>query len=576
MTKHDSPPPPNDAPPPRDEPRQPPRRRRRLGRALAWSAGVLLLVVVLLAGALAAAVMTERGTRLAWQAAVAVLGGRLSGTLEGGSLAEGVRISKLAWVAPGGKGTEVRIDHVEGRWALTRAPLRFTLDYLRAGTIDVTVAPSPSETTPATLPENLDLPLQLTLRELRFDTLRIHEAGSTTELTKLLAHGQSDRRHHALTLERLDTPFGALSADVRLDGARPFAIAGTAGYSGKVSNEQVDAHATLSGSLEALVLDLDASGMKLAGRAHVEAAPFGAVPLTRATLAFDHVNPRALAPGAPQADLAVRAALAPAGELAARDDSVSGRALAALAASSAAAPASQVAAAAASAASSATAASRSRLAAASPASAASAGSGAAVAAASSASVARHGAAAGKPPLVVAGTLSVVNAAPGTLAEGKIPLVDIHASLRLDAHTQRIDDFVMRLLREGSVTGGGALAASRGRFDLKLANLDPTLFSSAVRPMRLGGPVTVTLDGGSQRATVELSDPKLALGLSADLTTDANATTIQRARVSAGKGRVDLSGVLKHDKNSSYELKANLVDFNPLAFSTLNPGGSAAP
>ncbi|NIF93652.1 hypothetical protein, partial [Burkholderia sp. Cy-637] len=55
--------------------------------------------------------------------------------------------------------------------------------------------------------------------------------------------GQSDRRHHALTLERLDTPFGALTADVRLDGARPFAIAGTAGYSGKVSNEQVDAHA---------------------------------------------------------------------------------------------------------------------------------------------------------------------------------------------------------------------------------------------------------------------------------------------------------------------------------------------
>ncbi|MEX3582537.1 MAG: translocation/assembly module TamB domain-containing protein [Burkholderia sp.] len=563
MTKHDSPPPLNDAPPPHDEPRPPqPRRRCRLGRALAWSAGVLLLVVVLMAGALAAAVMTERGTRLAWQAAVAVLGGRLAGTLEGGSLAEGVRISKLAWVTPGGKGTEVRIDHVEGSWALTRAPLRFTLDYLRAGTIDVTVAPSPPDTTPTTLPENLDLPPQLKLRELRFDTLRIHEVGSTTELTKLLAHGRSDGCHHALTLERLDTPFGALTADVRLDGARPFTIAGTAGYSGEVSNEQVDAHATLSGSLEALVLDLDASGMKLAGRAHVEAAPFGAVPLTRATLAFDHVNPRARASGAPQADLAVRAALAPAGELAAEDNSVSALTAPAGAAFSA---------------SSATAASGSQLAAAPSVSAATAGSAAAVASASSPLVAQHGtAAAGKPPLVVAGTLSVVNAAPGTLAEGKIPLVDIHARLRLDAHTQRIDDFVMRMLREGSVTGGGALAASRGRFDLKLANLDPTLFSNMVRPMRLGGPVAVTLDGGSQRATVDLSDPKLALGLSADVTTDANATTIQRTRVSEGKGRVDLSGVFKHDKNSSYELKANLVDLNPLAFSTLNPSSSAAP
>ncbi|MEX3605786.1 MAG: translocation/assembly module TamB domain-containing protein [Burkholderia sp.] len=521
MTKHDSP------PPPHDEPRPPPRRRCRLGRALAWSIGVLLLVVVLLAGTLAAAVMTERGTRLAWKAAVAVLGGRLAGTLEdGSSLAEGVRISKLAWLTPGGKSIEVQINHVEGRWALTRAPLRFTLDYLRAGTIDVTVTPPP-DTTPTKLPQNLHLPLQVTLRELRFDTLCIHETDSTTELTKLLAHGQSDGRHHALTLEQLDTPFGALTADVRLDGARPFAIAGTAGYSGKVSNEQVDAHATLSGSLKALVLDLNASGMKLAvGHAHVEAAPFGAVRLTRATLAFDHVNPRALAPGVPQADLAVRAALAaPAG-----------------------------------AASPATAVLGSRLAAASPTSAATTGSAAA---------------AGKPPLVVAGTLSVVNAAPGPLAEGKIPLVDIHARLRLDAHTQCIDDFVMRVLREGSVTGGGALAASRGRFDLKLANLDPTLFSNAVRPMRLGGLVAGTLDGGSQRATVNLSDPKLTLGLSADVTTDANATTIQRARVSAGKGRFDLSGVLKHDKNSSYELKANLVDFNPLAFSTLNSSSSTA-
>ncbi|GAB7538928.1 translocation/assembly module TamB domain-containing protein [Burkholderia sp. 3C] len=576
MTKDDSTVPPAGATPggpPPGEPPQPPsteppasnRRRGRLGRALAWTAGVLVLLVVLLVGALAAAVLTERGTRLAWNTAVSVLGGRLAGTLEGGSLAHGVRIDRLAWLSPGGTGTDVRIDRVEARWALTRAPLRFTLDYLRAGTIDVSVVPSPPSTTPTVLPQNLNLPLQLVLREVRFDTLRIHQAGSTTELSHFLLHGDSDGRHHTLAVERLDTPFGAVSANARLDGQRPFAIEGAATYSGKVSKEQVDAHATLSGSLEALGVDLDASGMKLAGRAHLEAAPFGAVPLTRATLAFDHVNPRVLVPTAPEADLSIHADLAPAGEAADANDSVSAKALAAIMASEASG------ASAASAGASATVAG----------SAASAGkvqvqSQAAAKPASGASGPQAAATANSHALVVVGKLAIVNAKPGTLAEGKLPLVDIHANLHLDAHAQRIDDFALRLLRNGSVTGGGALASPRGRFDLNVADLDPTLFSTAVRPMRLGGPVAVTLDNGSQRATVDLKDPKLALGLSADVTTDANATTIKRARVSAGKGRVDLSGVLKHDKTSSYDLKAALVDFNPLAFSTLTPAAKSAP
>ncbi|MEK6347220.1 MAG: translocation/assembly module TamB domain-containing protein, partial [Burkholderia sp.] len=559
-------PPPGEPPqPPSTEPPVPKRRRGRLGRALAWTAGVLVLLVVLLAGALAAAVLTERGTKLAWNTAVAVLGGRLAGTLEGGSLAHGVRIDKLAWLSPAGTGTDVRIDRVDARWALTRAPLRFTLDYLRAGTIDVSVVPSPSSSSPTVLPQNLNLPLQLVLREVRFDTLRIHEAGATTELSHFLLHGDSDGRHHTLAVERLDTPFGAVTANARLDGQRPFAIDGAATYSGKLSKEQVDAHATLSGSLEALGVDLDASGMKLAGRAHIEAAPFGAVPLTRATLAFDHVNPRVLAPTAPEADLSIRADLAPAGEATGADDSVSAKALAAIMASGASGGS------AASAASGTT-------------SAAAAGSAVsapqtqtrAAATASGASAAHAAAAANSRALVVVGKLAVVNAKPGTLAEGKLPLVDIHANLHLDAHAQRIDDFAMRLLRNGSVTGGGALASPRGRFDLNVADLDPTLFSTAVRPMRLGGPVAVTLESGSQRATVDLKDTKLALGLSADVTTDATATTIKRARVSAGKGRVDLSGVLKHDKTSSYDFKAALVDFNPLAFSTLTPAARSAP
>ncbi|MEC4601324.1 hypothetical protein VPD39_30745, partial [Burkholderia vietnamiensis] len=238
-----------------------------------------------------------------------VLGGRLAGTLEGGSLATGVRLRDFAWTSPAGAGTEVRIDRLDGRWALTRAPWRLSIAYLRAGTVDVRIVPGPSK--PATTPQDLRMPLQLRIDDLRVDHLAIHEGASTTQLDHLALNGRSDGRHHELALDGIDTPYGALTARAKLDGVKPFALTGTATYAGKLSDEPVNASANVSGSLEALVADVSASGMKLNGRAHVEAAAFGAVPLTRASLAFDHVNPQAFAPGAPAADLALRAELAP-------------------------------------------------------------------------------------------------------------------------------------------------------------------------------------------------------------------------------------------------------------------------
>ncbi|RQS06988.1 hypothetical protein DIE07_22525 [Burkholderia sp. Bp9002] len=490
MTKdtHDTPPP-HDPDSPERAPDGAP-RRPRLVRGAAWTLAGAVLLVVLAAGLVLAAITTERGTRLAWEAAVRVLGGRLAGTLEGGALATGVRVKSFAWTSPDGAGTEVRIDRLDGRWSLTRAPLRMTIAYLRAGTIDVRIAPGPS--TPTEMPQDLRLPLQLRIDDLRFDRLAIHEGGSTTQLDHLALNGRSDGRHHDLVLEHVDTPFGALSARAKLDGMRPFALTGDATYAGKLAEEPVDARARVSGSLDALVADVDASGLKLNGRAHVEAAPFGAVPLTRASLAFDHVNPQALAPGAPAADLAVRAELAPA-------------------------PADP----------------------------------------------EH-----PHVFAVTGPVSIVNAKPGTLGDQLLPVVDAKAMVRLDAHAQRIDGLALKLIRDGSVTGGGALAGGKGRFDLKVANLDLNAFVAALRPMRLGGPVGVTLASGAQTVEFDLADPKLALGARAKVALTPQQTVVTDARVTAAKGRIDLTGVFRHDAHSSYDAKATLANFDPLLLAAL--------
>ncbi|KVT26848.1 translocation/assembly module TamB domain-containing protein [Burkholderia ubonensis] len=497
MTKdaHDTPPP-HDPDSPERAPEDAP-RRSRLVRGVAWTLAGVVLLVVLVAGLALAAVTTERGTRLAWQTAVHVLGGRLAGTLEGGALATGVRLRAFAWTSPDGTGTEVRIDRLDGRWALTRAPLRLTIDALRAGTIDVRIVPGPP--TPTVMPQDLRLPLQLRIVDLRFDRLAIHEGGSTTQLDHLALSGRSDGRHHELALERLDTEYGALSARAKLDGVRPFVLTGDATYAGKLADEPVDARVRVSGSLEALVADVDASGLKLNGRAHVEAAPFGAVPLTRASLAFDHVNPQALAPGAPAADLAVRAELAPASA-----DPAHPRAFA-----------------------------------------------------------------------VTGPVSIVNAKPGTLGDHLLPVVDAHASVRLDAHAQRIDGLALKLIRDGSVTGGGALALGKGRFDLKVANLDLNAFVAELRPMRLGGPVGVTLASGVQTVEFDLNDPKLALGARAKVALTPQQTVLTDARVTAAKGRIDLSGVFRHDAHSSYDAKATLADFDPLLLAAMRAPPAAA-
>ncbi|MFM0286103.1 translocation/assembly module TamB domain-containing protein [Paraburkholderia megapolitana] len=509
-------------PPPSGRP-----RGRRLWKVLAWAVGVLALLAALAVGLVYGALATERGTGYVWRAAVKLLGGQLSGTLDGGALATGVRLRHVEW--RGADGTDIKVDSVAGKWALTRAPWRYSIDYLHIGTIDARLVPSTSSSSePTKLPQDLQLPMQLEVRDLRVERLLLHEGTSTTEFSRLLFHGRSDGRHHEAAVERLDTPFGALTAHAKLDGVRPFPLTGEIGYAGKVNEEAVEVRGNLTGSLETLVAELDASGMKLTGHAHVEATPFAAVPLQRATLTFDHVNPQAFAPGAPQADLAVRAELQPA----------SGEAVVASAAA---------------------------------ASTASTASGPAVAQKAPTAAAANNAA---PAFAVAGTVSIVNAKPGAIDQHLLPLIDAHADIRLDAASQRLSNLNVRLVKNATITGGGALKGKYGQFDLKVANLDLNALEATVRPTQLSGPIGIRLNDDVQSITLDLADPKAALRAQGKITFDPARMSFNDVKVSAGKGRIDLSGAIKHDANSTYNLKAALTDFDPFALTVQTPARAA--
>jgi translocation and assembly module TamB len=483
----------------------PPRRRRHLGKALAWAIVVPVLLVSLAGGLLYGAATTERGTAYVWRAAVKLLGGQLGGTLEGGTITTGLRLRNLSW--RGADGTTLTVDHAGGQWTLSDRPWRFVVSYLHIGDVDLRIVPSTEPSSPTTLPNDLQLPLALEIDDLRVAKLTLHEGATTTEFSHFAFHARSDGRHHEAAVEQLDTPYGAVSAEAKLDGVRPFALSGDFGYSGKVNDEAVQVSGRVGGSLEALTADLDASGMKLAGHAHVEAAPFAPVPLKRATLAFDHVNPQAFAPGAPFADLAVRADLQPVEEGAAALHA--------------------------------------------PAKSAQAKSGAAG-------------------FTVAGSVSIVNAKPGAIDAHLLPLVDARTDVVLDAHTQRLSNLAVRLVKEATVTGGGTLAGRNGRFDLKVAGLDLNAIEASVRPTRLAGPITVRLADDVQSITLDLADPKAALRAQGKVMFDPARLSLSDVRVSSGAGHLDLSGEIKHDAHSSYVLKAALSNFDPLSLTSQAP------
>ena len=161
-----------------------PKPRRGGWRRLAkWLGGFVLVVVLCFALGVAMilyAVNSERGTRYVWQAATSLLGGRLSGTLDGGAIATGLRLRNVHWKSLDGKGTDIAVDSASGRWELTRAPLRFTIDYLHVGTVDARIAPSPKDTSKTELPQDLRLPIQLAISDVTLDKLRLHEGATTT------------------------------------------------------------------------------------------------------------------------------------------------------------------------------------------------------------------------------------------------------------------------------------------------------------------------------------------------------------------------------------------------------------
>ncbi|WP_081768687.1 translocation/assembly module TamB domain-containing protein [Herbaspirillum sp. RV1423] len=281
----------------------PPRKPRHVGRWLLLGAAALLLALTAI---LAWMVGTESGTRSAWRAAVWAMQGKLSGAYVGGNLAEGVRLRNLRYRDAT---MQLDVDSIDAGWRLSPAQRRLRVAYLHVGTVDINKQPAPPE--PTVLPSSLSLPLALDLNDISLQKLRLQQGTSVTELGPLQLHGTSDGVQHTLVLDKLNTAFGQATALLHLNGKRPFAIGGGVELAGAYQQEKIQLAAQLSGSLQELGVALTAGGDKLNGTADIVATPFATVPLKKADIDLQHINPQTFSSGAPKADLRLQANLEP-------------------------------------------------------------------------------------------------------------------------------------------------------------------------------------------------------------------------------------------------------------------------
>ncbi|MDY7579812.1 translocation/assembly module TamB domain-containing protein [Herbaspirillum sp. RTI4] len=285
---------------------------RTLTKAAALLLGLLLALLLISAALLNYAVRYDKGTRLLWNASTRLFHNSLSGNYVSGNLLHGLHLEKVAY-----HNSTLRIDlsSLAGSWNIDWQQRRLNVSWLHLGMLAID---DTSPSSPTTLPQQIQLPLALTLNDIRLQQLRYGQGTGALELSKLQLHGKSDGTTHALTLETLTTPYGIAQADLQLSGKRPFALDGSLQLRGIIDTdksapkgEQYLLDAKLSGSLEALNIALAASGDKLQGKAQIVATPFAALPFQTARIDLLHINPQAFNAAAPKADISLHADLQP-------------------------------------------------------------------------------------------------------------------------------------------------------------------------------------------------------------------------------------------------------------------------
>jgi translocation and assembly module TamB len=188
----------------------------------------------------------------------------------------------------------------------------------------VTVETTRASTEPAREPADLLLPIDLIIPSLEIGEIELRNAAgkqpTVTKLAPLRLALQHRSRQWQVDSLSLVTPWGEIAGQFQLGAVKPFPVAGKVAIDQKTGDIVYRADIRLEGRLPDLRISSSFVAKGMPGGATARLAPFSDQPLVSATVDVPRFLPKQWNTGWPEADLAVRAALAPDGKTRWRGD----------------------------------------------------------------------------------------------------------------------------------------------------------------------------------------------------------------------------------------------------------------
>ncbi|MDR1463567.1 MAG: hypothetical protein LBI68_10650, partial [Azoarcus sp.] len=256
----------------------------------------------------------ESGLQTLVGAAAYFSGGALQAEDVRGALRGPLAFSRLTLDLPEAR---IELTGIALDWQPAALFSRIAIDRLRAERVDVFLKDVPPSPEPLALPESLRLPFDFDLA-LESGTVTIYSANANNASdaqpvfslreSRLSLSGESSR--FILRQLAAELPQGRIEASGELGTAAPFALR----MNGHAAADELTLDIDAQGELAEPVLQLLAQGRGIRGQAKIVATPFAALPLKTVELDAKNIDPAALAPGLPRANLHLSARFAVAGE----------------------------------------------------------------------------------------------------------------------------------------------------------------------------------------------------------------------------------------------------------------------
>ncbi|HQU98768.1 MAG TPA: translocation/assembly module TamB domain-containing protein [Nitrosomonas sp.] len=187
---------------------------------------------------------------------------------------------------------------------------QLTIDQLSMQTVSVNLPPPDNEKTLPKMPENLVLPLELSILKVSVGSIDLYPFNETEAeqiISDVAFSLHSDGEHHHLQRFGLVTQWGSLAGSMNLNGHAPFPLTAQIELHSTQSPSVI--HGEISGNFARMHAQFNTQQHESNAKIQAEIAPFAAQPVVNLDISANNINPAQWVADAPNAHLAMIAHL---------------------------------------------------------------------------------------------------------------------------------------------------------------------------------------------------------------------------------------------------------------------------